>query len=366
MTWDHPRGYAPLEAASRAWHARGGPLIEWDRRSLQDFETYPVDELARRYDLIIIDHPHVGQVAKADCLAPLDALLGPDRLAGAARSVGASYESYCWDGRQLALPVDAATQVQAWVPDRLGAAVRSWRDLAGLDVCRTVMLPLRPPHSLMSLFSLCGLHGIALNITGSDLFPQSAGRALADLAGLASAVDPACYGMDPIAVFEEMAAAGSEVALVPLIYGYVSYASAGFRPVRIAFADVPEVGPPGPAGTALGGTGIAVSAFGRDPAAAAEFALWVASGPLQQGLYAEAGGQPAHADAWEAEAVNAPVLDFYRATRTTIDRAWVRPRHDGYMQFQDEASERLNHGLLRGEDPQRIVDAMNQLYRASL
>ena len=55
MTWNHPRGYDPLAACARVWRERTGVEILWDKRSLQDFETYPVEELARRYDLIIID-----------------------------------------------------------------------------------------------------------------------------------------------------------------------------------------------------------------------------------------------------------------------------------------------------------------------
>ena len=56
MTWDHPRGYAPLVEGSRRWKELSGVEIHWDRRSLQDFEAFPVAELARQYDLMIIDH----------------------------------------------------------------------------------------------------------------------------------------------------------------------------------------------------------------------------------------------------------------------------------------------------------------------
>ena len=367
MTWDHPRGFAPLVAASRAWQALGGPAIEWDRRSLQDFETFPVEELARLYDLIVIDHPHVGQVARHGCLASLETLVPADTLAAiAAGSVGRSHKSYCWQGRQLAFAIDAATQVQAWVPGRIGGPVRRWRDLAGLDILRQVRLPLRAPHSLMALFSLCGLHGIALENGGPELFPPEAERALSDLAALAAAVDPACYGMDPIAVLEEMGGRRSAICVAPLVYGYVSYALEDFRDERIRFADVPAIGAAGVAGTALGGTGIAVSALAKDLPAASAFAAWVASGPIQAGLYAESGGQPAHADAWGAEAVNAPVADFYRATRATIDAAWMRPRHDGYMAFQSAASDRLNGGLRSGEAPGDILAALNRLFGESL
>ena len=72
MTWNHPRGYDPMVACSALWREKTGVEVAWDKRSLQDFELFPVEELARRYDLIVIDHPHVGQVTAERCLTPLD------------------------------------------------------------------------------------------------------------------------------------------------------------------------------------------------------------------------------------------------------------------------------------------------------
>ncbi|HEU4960573.1 MAG TPA: extracellular solute-binding protein [Sphingomonas sp.] len=360
MTWDHSRGYDPLAAAARVWAERTGVTITWDRRSLQDFESYPVETLAREYDLIVIDHPHVGGIAEAGCLVPFEGDL--DDIADG--SIGGSFESYCWQGRQWALPIDAAAQVQAWAPGRIDAAVSDWRALAPLVADGSVAIPLRAPHSLMSLFTLCGLEGVRPDVNGPELFPVGAARACARLAEIAASVDPAMYDMDPIAVLEAMADPGSRIAVAPLIYGYVSYAVDGFRPVRLAFADIPALDS-GPAGATLGGTGIAVSAYGADPVAAAAFARWVASGAVQRDLFASNGGQPAHAAAWEADGVNAAVGDFYRGTRATLDHAFIRPRHAGYMAFQEAASLRLNDGLRGGEAPEAIVAALNALHRES-
>ncbi|WP_256731467.1 extracellular solute-binding protein [Sphingomonas sp. dw_22] len=363
MTWDHPRGYDPLAAASRVWAEMGGETIEWDRRSLQDFESYPVEELARRYDLIVIDHPHVGQVADAGCLAALETLCDVHALSGiAAGSVGGSFESYNWSGHQWALPIDAAAQVQAWVPGRIDAPLRDWDSVIALARQGRLTIPLRPPHSLMSLFTLSGLAGVTLPVDGDELFPEAARPAYERLAALAAEVDPSAYEQDPIAVLEAMARPDSKLAVSPLIYGYVSYSLGGFRPRRIGFADLPAGDP---RGSALGGTGIAVSAFGESPERAAAFAAWVASGATQRMLYALSGGQPAHADAWEDRGVNALVSDFYVATRKTLDRAWLRPRHDGYMAFQHAASERLNQALRSGETAAMALAALNALYRNS-
>ncbi|MBN9021342.1 MAG: carbohydrate ABC transporter substrate-binding protein, partial [Rhizobiales bacterium] len=118
-------------------------------------------------------------------------------------------------------------------------------------------------------------------------------------------------------------------------------------------------------GSAVGGTGIAGSAHAKDREAAIAFAYWVASADVQRGPYAAAGGQPGHARAWEDDAVNAATGGFYRDTRATLETGWLRPRHDGYMEFQDQASRRLNRAQEQGEDGARVVADLNDLYRGS-
>ncbi|AZO17145.1 extracellular solute-binding protein [Mesorhizobium sp. M2A.F.Ca.ET.043.05.1.1] len=368
MTWSHPRGYDPMVACSALWQEKTGVSIEWEKRSLQDFESFPVEELARAYDLIVIDHPHVGQITAEKCLAPLDvAGREAERAALAEGSVGKSYPSYNWLGRQWAFPIDAATQVQAWRPDLIEAAPVIWTEVLALAEQGRVLLPLRPPHSLMCFYTLAAELGRPCTIDGSlDLVDGETGEtAFEMLSEIAALVDPACLTMDPIAVFEKMAEPSSRIACAPLIYGYVSYAAAGFRPHRIAFADMPVVGGNGPVGSALGGTGIAVSAFSATREAAIDFAYWIASGDVQRGPYAAAGGQPGHAAAWEDDAVNATTGNFYRNTRATLEGAWVRPRHDGYMAFQPQASDRINEGLAGRQDARRVVADINRLFRES-
>lgn len=367
MTWSHPRGYDPMVGASRLWREKTGVEVVWDKRSLQDFESYPVAELAERYDLIVIDHPHVGQITGEGCLLPLDVPgREAERAALAAGSVGASYPSYTWKGRQWGFPIDAATQVQAFRPDLMPAPAATFDDVLRLAAEGRVMIPLRPPHSLMCFFTIAAHLGTPCAVEGPDLITPVAGAGVyRRLQRLAAAVDPACYAMDPIGVYEAMAAAGSRIACTPLAYGYVSYALDGFRPHRLAFADMPvEPGRP-PAGSALGGTGIAVSARSKAPDAALDFAYWIASGDVQRGVYAETGGQPGHAAAWEDAVVNAATHNFYRATRKTLDSAYVRPRHDGYMSFQHEAAELINDALKAGRTADDFVAALNRRFAAS-
>ena len=369
MTWSHPRGYDPMVATSRLWRERMGVVIDWDKRSLQDFESFPVEELARQYDLIVIDHPHVGQITAEKCLAPLD-LPGreTERAAIEAGSVGQSYPSYNWQGRQWAFPIDAAAQVMAYRADRLPQPPKRWREVLGLAAEHRIIVPMRPPHSLMLVFTLAANLGAPCSTSLDRPFLDATvgPHVLGMLAELSALIDPQDFSRDPIAA-SELLASGDDtpIAVMPYGYGYVNYAIDGFRPHRLTFADIPSAGAIGPAGSALGGTGIAVSAFSANREAAMDYAYWVAGGEVQRGLYAAAGGQPGHAAAWDDDAVNAATNGFYRGTRATLEASYVRPRHNGYMAFQQAASERLNAGLLAREAPAHIVRDLNRLFEES-
>lgn len=368
MTWSHPRGYDPMVACSSLWQEKTGAAIAWDKRSLQDFESFPVEELARAYDLIVIDHPHVGQITAESCLAPLDvAGREAERAALASGSVGQSYPSYSWQGRQWAFPIDAASQVQAWRPDALDAPPARWSEVLGLARQGRVLLPLRPPHVLMVFYTLAGNlgHPCATDPSRDLIDIETGSQVFEAMREIAALVEPACFEMDPIAVFERMAAADSKIVCAPLIYGYVSYAISGFRTHRLAFSDIPVIGTNGPVGSALGGTGIAVSAFSQAKEPAIDFAYWVAGGDVQRGPYAAAGGQPGHAAGWEDQTVNEATGNFYRDTRATLEGAWVRPRHDGYMAFQQAASDRILSGIAGRQKPAAVVADLNRLFRES-
>src|SRR5690348_8109021 len=362
MTWAHPRGYDPLIACSALWAERTGIRIEWERRSLQDFESFPVADLAERYDLIVIDHPHVGQITRERCLVPLD----EGRSASLRNEyVGASLKSYVWEGRLWALPIDAAAQVQAWRPDRLERPPASWQEMLELAAAGAVLCPLRPPHNLMALFTLCGLSGCPPRVDGPKLLqPVCAGIAYELLRELSARIHPVCLSMDPIAVLERMSQPESACASSPLIYGYVSYSRHRGEPsalrAPIAFGNLmPLVPGAQPAGSALGGTGIAVSARSPHAQAAIGFARWTASPETQSGPYLLGGGQPASSAAWDDDAANAAALDFYRNTRATLESAWLRPRHAGYMPFQHAAAERLRQALESGEPARTAMAAIN-------
>lgn len=355
MTWNHPRGYDPMVATALEWEQRGGMAIHWDKRSLQDFESFPVEDLARQYDLIVIDHPHVGQVTAEGCLSALDAI--------ADEFVGSSYPSYTYNGQQWAYPIDAAAQVMAYRADLLPEPPKSWDEVVQLAYAGQVVLPMLAPHSLMTFFTLCANAGFPCNTEQGDLIEPSIGiEVLEQIRRVTSLIEPSNFAMDPIAASEAMARPDALVSVMPLGYGYVSYARESFRPARLTFSTIPL---PGHAGSALGGSGIAVSAFSQHVGEAKAYAAFVASAEIQRGLYPQSGGQPGHVAGWEDDDTNAAAGGFYRNTRATLEASYIRPRHRGYMAFQDAAAKRINAGLLRGNAAATIVDDLNAMFRES-
>ncbi|MDE0591540.1 extracellular solute-binding protein [Halocynthiibacter sp. C4] len=366
MTWSDPRGYDPVAAAARAYSEKHPHVtITWDKRSLQGFESTPVDELAAAYDLMIIDHPHVGSVADKGHLLPLDEHAPAPALAALANeTVGKSFISYFLSGHQWALPVDAATQVQAHRPDLCGR-VSSWADVVKKAQAGEVLWAMRNPHTLMNFYTLAANLGHPCASTQSELLPAPIGvKVIEALMAVSDHVDPICYDMDPIAILDLMATE-DRFHLTPLIYLYKGYANDGYRPNRIDFTDIPAIGASGPIGAALGGTGLAVSAKTAHADVCVDFALWVAGAECQTGLYSASNGQPGNAVAWANPAVNAPVHGAYYNTRLTHEASWLRPRHDGYMGFQQDGSDIIADALRRKTSPDAAMAALNARFAAS-
>src|SRR5262245_62089357 len=124
MAWRHRRAIDPLLAASRAYErAHPQVRIAWEARPLHGFEFTSVAELARTHDLIVLDHPFMGEVVESRCLLPLDRTLP---AMADADFIGPSLATYRYSDALWAVPVDAACQTAAYRPDlleRLGGAV---------------------------------------------------------------------------------------------------------------------------------------------------------------------------------------------------------------------------------------------------
>lgn len=363
MTWNHPRGVDPLVAHARDYETRQGVRIEWEARSLEDFEAFPLDELAAKYDLMVIDHPHVGMAAASGCLLPLDTVgRDADLRALAGQTVGGSHETYHYQGHQWALAIDAAAQVAAWRAGSMASVPQSFEEVVALAKEGRVLCPLAPVHAMMCFFTLSANSGCPCTVEGDQLIDAHAGVAtLERLASLARHVPSDCFGQNPINVFERMIE-DERFVYAPLIYGYVSYARPRFRKSRIEFGNIAGIEPGNAGGSALGGTGIAVSAVTARRQHAIDVAFELASAIVQKSGYAT-GGQPAHRAAWKDERVNADTCGFYRNTIETLEGAYVRPRFDGYIAFQAKAGAVVQEVIRGRRDTARAVDRLNLLFR---
>src|ERR1700751_1130589 len=98
ITWNHTRGYLPMVAtAQRFSELHADVSITWHKRSLQAFADAPLADLAARFDLLVIDHPSIGEAVRHGLLLPLDEHLPAEFLADqAANSVGQSHASYAY------------------------------------------------------------------------------------------------------------------------------------------------------------------------------------------------------------------------------------------------------------------------------
>lgn len=360
LTWDHPRGYDALaEAARRVNAGRAEPLISWDRQPLEGFESAPITDLMARYDLVVLDHPHIGEAVEEGCLRPIDELFRPELIAEwRARTVGPAFRSYTWEGRQWALPLDVATQVMARRPDRIAAPPADWEDLEALAAARPVALSLGGPHAFLTLISMAAAESAVVG--GAAMLPDAAALpALARMARLAALAPAGSERLNPIGLLEAMAG-GDEIALVPLVFGYVTYARASAARHRLAFSD--SLAAPGGRGGVLGGTGIAVS---RRAAPSPELLAHVAdlmSVETQTRLFPAFGGQPSARPAWMSPDVNETWGNFYRDTRATAESALLRPRFDGFPAFTNAASAYLRGALHEGETPEAMLSRLRTLW----
>jgi multiple sugar transport system substrate-binding protein len=338
MTWEHPRGYDCQVAAAAEYARLTRVHVTWEFRSLQAFADEPLENLADRYDLLVIDHPHVPLAAAEGLLAPLDGAGHDDALAAlAADSVGPSHATYAHGGHQYGLATDAATQVAVHRPDLLSAVPTGWDDVLELAAEGRVLWPAKPVDAYSTLCTLAANRGTPVNDRpGTFLAADDAAPVLDLMHRLTELVPGWCLSANPIEVAEALAA-DDQWSYAPLLYGYSNYSRAGFRPHRLRYTDMPA-GPRGVAGSQLGGAGVAVSARAGDVDAARAYALWVASPAVQAGVYYDAGGQPGYAPAWDDDRLNADSWDFFRGTRQTLEQAWVRPRTAGYIAFQDTVS----------------------------
>ncbi len=369
ITWGHRRAIDPLLAAEPLFERLHPAFsVHWDSHPLQGFEFAPVDELARRYDLIVLDHPHCGSIAATGCLLPVDEVVA---AAGGDCYVGPSLESYRTQGRCWALPIDAACQVAVARPDRLAALdappPADWSALLALGEAAghrgwKLAIGLRGVHSLMTFFTLAANLGKPCATDPKEpLFDRDTARAaLEHMRRLLAYCPPEALDWNSIELHDAMAAR-DDLVFCPAVYCYATYAEADRRhPLR--FHDLP--GPNGPTGSTIGGTGLGISAHCQVPEAAFAYARFAAA-PETQRLFAHHHGQPARREAWSDREIDGRFGGCYSATLRTMEACWTRPRFNGYLGFQARGGDLIEQHLRGAMDEATLLNALQEAFEAS-
>ncbi len=372
ITWDHSRALPPLIAtAQRFEELNPGTRIRWEKRSLHEFGHMPIDQLADRFDLIVIDHPWAGFCFGKNLVLDLGERIEPSLLIEMeSRFVGPSWASYRYEGQHLAIPIDCATPVPSWRPDLLRKANR------------------QPPQTFFEAVSLADAGLAAMPAFPADLFlnwsmllealqaepysradqiaeTEPAKEAMERLKRMAEGMNPFIYEANPIRLAETMTRT-EEVAYNPFAYSYNNYSRPSFTEAPLRFGNLPLLEGNVPLKSVLGGTGLAITRSCRHIQEALEFSLFCARPDIQAGIYSLAGGQPAECSAWEDETLNTLSYCFFELTREAHEQAIVRPRYDGYVSLQEDAGIPLQHFLKGDWAFDRTWDAINAAYRDSL
>ena len=370
LTWDHPRGVNALAAAARRLDAtRDGIAIGWETQPLEGFESHPIADLCDRFDLVVLDHPHVGEAVSAGCLVPLEEMFGAGDIDGWSReTIGPCLTSYRYAGRHWALPLDAATQVMASRPDLLeGAPPGTWDEVVMLPARTAVALPLAGPHPILTFFAIAAAFGEPPAEADPEVLvsAETGERVLDVMAAICGRMPPAARTLNPIALLRAMAESDA-VALCPLVYGYVNYAARRESAGRaLVFHDAPRARAGGRPGSTLGGTGIGISRRCTVTPPLLAHLRWLLSADAQVRFIPAHDGQPSRREAWLDEDVNAACGNFFRNTAGTIAQAFVRPRHDGYIRFQTEAAHLLRLALDEGTAHRAVLARLQACYAAS-
>ncbi|TGQ77738.1 extracellular solute-binding protein [Mesorhizobium sp. M8A.F.Ca.ET.207.01.1.1] len=364
LAWDHRRCWGPLDA-SVAPYCAGNPglEIEWDRRSLYEFGEGALGPVLGTYDLVVFDHPFIGDIAQDELMVPFDACLSAEQMRFFEQdSVGASWRSYERNGRQWALPIDAACQVASYRPDlleRYGPVPRMHDEVLELGRLarkdgKWLGLPSVPTDAMCMLLTL----GRPQEAGEQFIARQRVEQAIAQLRELAALSHPDSSKWNPIRCYDHMIA-HDDVVYVPFAFGYVNYTAKTDGPY-LRFADVPT---PGSAGALLGGAGIGVSAQSKHKQAATDYALFLCSPDYQRGDYVKAGGQPGSLAAWKDAEVNALSGGFFSATLRTITSSYLRPTHPGFIAFFRECAPYAAAAIAGEVSAADLTDLVNRLYR---
>ena len=369
IAWNHSRALPPLVSTAQRFEELNADVeVRWEKRSLHDFGHAGLVSLAGHYDLLVVDHPAMGEAYDSHALVDLsESFEGAFLRELAADSCGCSYESYFYRGKLFALPIDAAAPSASYRLDllqRAGAEIpQTWNDVVNLARRGLVVMPGFHADVFLNFIGMCASFGAGVAEDPEVLVDAGTGQECLELLReLASYMPAEIYEWNPITLYENMAASDG-YAFCPFAFAYSNYSRAGFATNLISFSKPVPLCQGRPFRSVLGGTGIAISAECRSPGVAIDYIRHLTGDNWQRTLYGLSGGQPARRSSWKDETLNRISNGFFEGTLNVIETAFVRPRYPGYVQFQAEAGLPIVRYLQADGTALEALEKVNTLYR---
>lgn len=372
IAWDHPRGYEPLIAVSKEYENHHPYVtIKWDVRSLKEFGDMPIEHLIERYDLITIDHPYMGQADKNGLLLSLEAHLSEDEICNLeTQTLGGCFEVYSYNQHLYALPIDAAALVTAYRKDKMkeaGLSLPNDREelkyfYGKIPTGYSVAWALCPTDIWCTFLSLCAQNAGSGFIKSRKINVKVGVSVLDELKYHIEFSHPNSMYWNPIQILDRMGA-DEDIIYSPYLFGYTNYSRSGYTKNLLHFTNSP-IGSQENISTVLGGVGLAVSLRCKNPVDAASFVKYIASAEIQKGIFTRSGGQPANKLAWQSMENNQLCNNFFCDTISTIEKAYIRPQHPRWNEFQEQGADLIHDGLLKDMSSNVIMSTLNELYQS--
>ena len=365
LTWDHPRGYDSVVAATTAYEkTRPDIQVIWRKRSLKDFGDQPLQEFIKEFDLLMIDHPFVGEAHQNQLLTRLELILPENFLSEQSDlHIGKTLRSYNYHNHQYAIPIDASAQFSAFndlslSPNEIPETWDQFKEMMSqTSFSEKVIWPLCPTDFWCSFLTIsaqyAGKHKKVFNSSGID--PDIAVRALILIKTFSENIPNESWKINPIQALELMKK--GRYTFAPLLFGYISYSQKG-SPVK--FSNALAVNSQNPV-SLLGGVGLAISAYTRNKKECAEFMQFILQDEILSGCYFENNGQPSLLSSWNSGVLNKESKNFFANTMESMNNAFVRPRIPGFNKFQESAARYLHENFRRTSEI-RLIDHLNHLY----
>src|SRR6185437_7541806 len=148
-----------------------------------------------------------------------------------------------------------------------------------------VAVPAVPIDPLMNFYMFCIANGKVPFLNKEEVIDNATGiSALETMKELYASVDKKMFGYNPIAVAELMTKT-DDYWYCPFAYCYSNYSRIGFAENILTYTNLVNYKNAGILGGTIGGTGIAVSSFGKNKEEAIQFAKEIASYKCQSTFY---------------------------------------------------------------------------------